>query len=391
MKKKILFISSQYNYFVTKSSSFHRMYNNLVGLQKTKEFDVVVLQPHYEKHIEDQNLKKDIKCYYFREIAFFKNRFSYFIDFNPFFIVKVIKIIKKERIDLIHLDFVYGGLSLRIFTRIPVSYNSHNVEVLYHKKIGKYYHKIPIFLRAFYWRYIHYLEKILVKHAININAISSVDKDLFIKIYDLPEEKLLVNSIGYNKKVFNKMITKEVARSYLGIEKNKFVVIFHGYLTMEANIEAVRIIREKIAPKSQDKDILFLLAGKNVNFKNKDNIKFLGYVENLNYFLYAADIAIVPVLRGSGVRTKIIDYLSARIPVITTKTGAEGLPIIHKEHCFIINSRKFVEEFIDKIEFLKNHPEEIEKIKNNIESLLEKEFNWEKIIENLATKYKKLF
>jgi len=50
-----------------------------------------------------------------------------------------------------------------------------------------------------------------------------------------------------------------------------------------------------------------------------------GYVENLPEYIAAADLAIVPLLRGGGTRIKILEYMASGKAVVSTLKGAEGL------------------------------------------------------------------
>ncbi|MHA1294223.1 MAG: glycosyltransferase, partial [Promethearchaeota archaeon] len=158
----------------------------------------------------------------------------------------------------------------------------------------------------------------------------------------------------------------------------------------KANKEAIEIIINKIGPQIQDKDILFLIAGNMPKFKNTRNIRFLGFVDDLNSFLYAADIAIVPIFRGSGVRVKMIDYLSAKLPMITTKQAKLGLIFKNNEHGYIVSDKRPIEEIIERILELKENPEKINEFKNNIKKLLEEEYSWDKILKFLGERYRKI-
>ncbi|MFX0142398.1 MAG: glycosyltransferase, partial [Candidatus Hodarchaeota archaeon] len=301
------------------------MYQNLIYFHNHRDFNVIVLQSDRERKEENTILKKNIKCYYFKPMKILGNNFIPSLDFNPFFISKVIKIIKKHRIDLIHVDFCFGINILRFITKIPISYNAYNVEGIYWKEIAKNYYKIPIFLRSLYAHFIYLLEKYAIKLVKNINAFSYDDKKKFIEIYNIPEEKIFVNNMGYKKEIFNNPIKQEKAREKLKVDKNKFIVIFHGsYYINFPNREAIKIIKEQISPRIKDNEILFLIAGEKPPFKNKKNLKFLGFLDDLRYLLYAADIAIVPIFRGSGVRIKMIDYLSAKLPMISTEQAKLG-------------------------------------------------------------------
>ena len=382
----ILFISTDFNYFIDNNASFHRMYNNLMYFHHHKNFCVLVLQPYRERERENLNLKQGIKCYYFKELRLLGNTFVPFVDFNPFYILKIYKILKKYHIDLIHVDFVYGINCLRLLRKTPISYNAHNVEAIYVHRIGKYYYKLPFFLRSIFTKYIYFLEKGVLKLVKNINAISQIDKRNFINIYNVSFKKIIVNGIGYKKSIFEKPIRKKIARERLNLDKKKFLVIFHGnYFSHGANREAIEIIRKKIIHLVKDKDILFLIAGKTPQFKNTENLQFLGYLDDLGEFLYAADIAIVPILRGSGIRTKIVDYISATLPVITSKQGIEGLVFKNNIHGYIVDNP--IEGISKKIIELKNNPDKITEFKRNIKNLNNKYYNWEKILEKIALRY----
>ncbi len=48
-----------------------------------------------------------------------------------------------------------------------------------------------------------------------------------------------------------------------------------------------------------------------------------------------AEVAIVPLLTGSGTRLKILEAWSAGTPVVSTSIGAEGLPVRDAEHLLL--------------------------------------------------------
>jgi glycosyltransferase involved in cell wall biosynthesis len=51
-----------------------------------------------------------------------------------------------------------------------------------------------------------------------------------------------------------------------------------------------------------------------------------GFVDDLEPRYEAARCLVAPLLSGSGIRIKIINALARGVPVVTTSTGAEGLP-----------------------------------------------------------------
>jgi glycosyltransferase involved in cell wall biosynthesis len=56
-------------------------------------------------------------------------------------------------------------------------------------------------------------------------------------------------------------------------------------------------------------------------------IRVTGTVADIRPYLWGASIAIVPLRIGGGTRLKIYEAMAARIPVVSTTIGAEGLTI----------------------------------------------------------------
>lgn len=116
---------------------------------KQKIFNVIALQSTARKKEEKKILKEEIQCYHFKPLKILRNNFMHFLDFNPFFFTKVIKLIKKFKIDLIHVEFPYGIKILTKITKIPIVYNARNVESIYHKLIGAYLSQNTSFYQIF--------------------------------------------------------------------------------------------------------------------------------------------------------------------------------------------------------------------------------------------------
>jgi glycosyltransferase involved in cell wall biosynthesis len=56
-------------------------------------------------------------------------------------------------------------------------------------------------------------------------------------------------------------------------------------------------------------------------------VRVLGYVDDLRSGLAGARAAVVPLWSGAGVKLKTLTLLAHGVPVFTTPTGAEGLPV----------------------------------------------------------------
>lgn len=104
-----------------------------------------------------------------------------------------------------------------------------------------------------------------------------------------------------------------------------FVASLHG-----PNIDAARRILE-LAPSLDD--VLFILAGSVCDYYQRlpvpPNVVLLGLISEprRKALLSAADVGLNPMLQGSGSNIKMLDYLAAGLPVVTTAHGARGLDL----------------------------------------------------------------
>ncbi len=67
------------------------------------------------------------------------------------------------------------------------------------------------------------------------------------------------------------------------------------------------------------------------------NVTVTGYVDDLNPYLSATGVFLVPLLAGGGMRVKIVDAWTWQLPVVSTTIGAEGICYEDGENILIAN------------------------------------------------------
>ncbi|MCL6525140.1 MAG: glycosyltransferase family 4 protein [Thermoflavifilum sp.] len=119
-------------------------------------------------------------------------------------------------------------------------------------------------------------------------------------------------------------------------EKN---LLFLGNLFHEPNRIALTSLVEGILPavlRTIPEVRLIVVGDAPDNLVNElcthPSILYLGVIDDLNEVFSKTSIAVNPVTKGSGIRMKVLDYVSAGIPVISTRFGLEDLPL---EDCVI--------------------------------------------------------
>ena len=62
-----------------------------------------------------------------------------------------------------------------------------------------------------------------------------------------------------------------------------------------------------------------------------EGVIFHGFVENLDSIYENIDVSLIPIFYGSGTRIKVIEAVSRRIPIVSTRMGAQGSSLLPNE------------------------------------------------------------
>jgi glycosyltransferase involved in cell wall biosynthesis len=231
-----------------------------------------------------------------------------------------------------------------------------------------------------------FLEKVTYRYADLILAVSEIDKKILIK-QGIQREKIVIIPNGVDTVSF----TPKVEKINNSNDKNKmFQVIFVGNMEYLPNQEAASLIINQIAPKvlNRIKNVNFILIGRTpLKLKNNlKNITFTGVVDNVAGHLTASDVAIAPLLQGSGTRLKILEYFSCGLPVISTSVGAEGLDVTNNTNILIEDD---VDGFVNSLVNILEDKELRRKMGVAARELVIKKYDWMIIGKQLNEIYSK--
>lgn len=110
-------------------------------------------------------------------------------------------------------------------------------------------------------------------------------------------------------------------------------VLFVGALYREENDEAARWLLRAIWPnvKRSNESARLVIAGDGASDQLKElasearDVHVTGYVEDLGDWYGRANVVVAPLLRGAGVKFKVISAMLWGVPVVSTSIGAEGI------------------------------------------------------------------
>ena len=294
---------------------------------------------------------------------------------------RLTEVLKKGQFDVVQLEMLYMAPyveTIRKHSKAMVVLRAHNVEHKIWERIAK---ETKFFLKRWY---INHLAKTLKEYELNaletvdgIAAITRKDAAFFRKYCSKP-----VIDIPYG--VYPEEFTPK--SEFEG--KPKFYHI--GSMNWMPNEEGIRWFIDEVLPKTVEKvpNFVYHLAGRNMpewlTTLQNPHIDVIGEVPDAKSFVAQHDVAIVPLLSGSGIRIKIIESMAMGKTVITTRVGAEG--ILYDEDVNIIiaeNKAKMVEA----IRAINENPETATRIGQAARRLVEETYDNRKIIARLLMFY----
>jgi len=123
-----------------------------------------------------------------------------------------------------------------------------------------------------------------------------------------------------------------------------------------------RIVRNKLV---KENEILKKYIGRNIIVKD--------YVQDLSEVYIATKIIIAPIVKGSGMKIKVIEALSYKKPVIGTDIAFEGINVENRKNVIVANKSI---EFIDAVNLLINDKTLLKILKNNAYKLFKAEHSF---------------
>lgn len=370
----ILYILTFYGLSRPKGGSQNR-YSNLTYQMKERN-NITIMETNEHFHPDDA---KYGAIFGYNDVKVSSRSMPISRDFNLNFIQNLADILKDGEIDAVILSHPSGALITKFMMKIlgknvPIIYDAHNVESSFSKEIisdNKSFSKLAQLIIPLY---VSILERLSCKYVFDrVLAVSKNDEYAFIEKYNLDGNVSIVPS-GCSVKPLLSPDERCRLREEYGIGPDSKVVVFHGSYSHPPNEEAFKLIKDVIAPRFEEEDVVFLVGGSGTPILENSNFKSIGFIDDLWNFLSIADMAVAPILKGGGTKLKLMDYLSAGLPVVTTSKGIEGIDAKNRVHVVITDSVDG--EFIEKIRYLTGNQDERIRIGRNARKLAEETYDW---------------
>ena len=348
--------------------------------------DIKNIPQDYRKKTKIEFIDIDLSI---KPLEAFKNLFSddsYHVQrfVSDAFNNRLIEVLKKERFDIVQLEMIYMAPyieTIRKYSKATIVLRAHNVEHKIWERMAK-----KTFFFAKRW-YINHLVRTLRRYEMSI--LDKVDGIAAITITDAA--------------YFRRMTATPVIDLPFGVDIDKFQPVFEvgdaptfyhiGSMNWMPNEEAIKWFLKNVwdSVLKRVPEAKLYLAGRNMpkwlRKTRKKNVIVVGEVPDAHEFVNQHNIAVVPLLSGSGMRIKIIESMALGKTVITTMVGAEGIQYTEFDDIIIADN---VPKMVENICRLYQHPEEAEAIGLNARRLIEEVYDNKKIINRLEIFYNEL-
>lgn len=234
------------------------------------------------------------------------------------------RLIKAGNFDVIHFELPWWGRALAaIGPKPPTVYGAQNVESAWWAP------RIEKFPFAGAWkRRLLDVELNALRQADGAVACSPADAAWMTNQAGIAPARVAVVPNGFDARRIQPpdAASRARLRRKFYFQDHTRVAVFIG-AAVEPNREAAELILQQIAPATANKSIRYVIAGR-VNrlleFPPPPNVTCIETLPDALELLQAADVAINPMLSGSGSNIKLAEALGAGLPVVTTPFGMRG-------------------------------------------------------------------
>lgn len=296
--------------------------------------------------------------------------------------LKEIALNLKPESDIIWLDYRYLAHYKQAFPGFKVIYGTQNIQSEIDRQLACMPHlnllrKIYAFL---VWKASEFHEKKYFARCDVLIPVSEEDFKSYSKFIPVNKLEIINNFVDLAHYPIEQLLPQE----------RKKRIVFTGSMDAFQNQRAGDYLLDEVWPKISSKipDCELFIVGKNPPLRWKQivdkNITVTGKVDSTIEYIQTAQVAIVPVLDGSGTRYKIIEAMACYTPVVSTPLGCQGLNVKHNVNIIVAES---AEDLTQQTIELLNSPEKQVLIASNGYQIVKQNYSVEantKFLEKLC-------
>ncbi len=168
---------------------------------------------------------------------------------------------------------------------------------------------------------MYLLEDLALKLASRILICAKVDVAKLKEMYHVRKDKIRI--------IPNR--TRSPLQEVVSLDFRRPTVVFVGAFDHLPNVWSARLLIEDIIPRVSQavNDVPFIIVGRNppkwLREVSHGNVLVAGEVPDVRPYIASANVAVAPTYHGSGTRLKILEYMEAGTPIVSTSNGVHLL------------------------------------------------------------------
>ena len=294
-----------------------------------------------------------------KNACFLRNGYDYHVE------KRVKKYIESLEPDIIYFDHsnvgrLLHGLNIPFRTKVFVFMHNIEHDYVWNKvKNESVFYLIPFFS---YWKN----EKYIVKHADVVMNLNKRDAKRLKEVYKRESDYLI--PVSYYDSFDEQKIIKSSKKPY----KLLFVGAYSG-----PNVQGIEWFIKNVL--GQLKDYELLIVGMNMEKLRKrvsnPNVHVIGTVDDISCYYYNADIVVIPLLYGAGMKTKTAEAMMYGKIIVGSDEALEGY-ITDTDNIYHANSSDEYVNIINQIKVPQKYCKNVRDIylENYCTNVLEERF-----------------
>jgi len=268
-----------------------------------------------------------------------------------------------------------------VTTELPLLYEAHNVELELKKSVLPTTEDGLSLLED-----TKNVEARCCERALLIYACASEDIDLLAMHYGTDRKKMMLvrNGVDLEGLHFVSLDERQALKRHMGLDRTHLAVFMGSW--HPPNLAAVEALIPMAAKQPEVRFVI--LGGSSDAFRNRElprNIGLMGVVDDTTkaVTLSIADVALNPMEWGSGTNLKMLEYLAAGVPVVSTAVGVRGLEVANDRELIISSLDDFAEAIV---KLRQEGTEEQSRRVVHARRFVEKRYSWPDIAQTLHEK-----
>ncbi|MDZ8054185.1 MAG: glycosyltransferase [Aulosira sp. ZfuVER01] len=266
-----------------------------------------------------QKIDKIISC-----LANFYTPLKFATRWQNVVLDKLLELIQNNHYDLIHFEYPHAAVYLEYIKQLTSSQSTKIIisihDIIFQSFLRKAENNLIFGIEAA--RLFHY-ERSLYSAVNELWVLSKKDRDILNSLFGIPETRIFIKPPKLSNFVY------QVQRHSAKIENKS--LLFWAAMNRPENEQAILIFINrcfKVLQQQYPKFKLYIVGAspsKKVLALASQQIIVTGFVEDPTPYFEKAEIGIVPLLQGAGIKLKTLEMLEAGLPVIATTVGSEGV------------------------------------------------------------------